>query len=172
MRALPVAVLVALAGCSGAGGPTLACDFRTDCEGGVLLGSVSGDQRSPALGADGLTSAWVLVRVTEDLSSVAGRPLRVTATLTSPPGVDFELHAHGVLQAPDGGVDPAAVSCAAEVGQAVTRGRTQTLDLSWGEQAGAYANGVDDGRTLALEVRHRAGPCGGDASWTLTVQGN
>ncbi len=182
LASLSVAALASLAACSGnstssASGAgtaapasdtaTVSCDAGAVCSAARLIGSVSGDTADAGVKATGTTSAWVHVRVTEDDSAWSGRPVRLRATLTSPGGADFELHAFlDTSRNDDAGLD-----CAHEVGTAIRGAEGSTLDISWGDPADASANGVDDGRTVALEVRHVAGECRAGASWTLDVQG-
>jgi hypothetical protein len=172
--ALLVTVLFVAACDQTAAGTPLSCEARTDCAGGTLLGTISGDQGAATVSADGLTSAWVLVRVTEDVSDVNGRPLHLSATLASPSGTSFDLYAYAATKTPDGGTppEPTTVDCTDLVAQATQPGNSKTLELTWGEQLGQTANGLEDGRTVAFEIRHASGSCGGDARWTLTVRGN
>jgi hypothetical protein len=117
-------------------------------------------------------SDWVRVRVREDVSDWTGKALHVTATLTPPLGEQLELHARANLEErpADGGAWPEggpAIDCAAPAGE----GGVTTLRLTWGEpDDGGSANGLDDGRDLAFEVRHRSGSCGG--RWKLEVRGD
>ena len=160
---------VALGGDGGSEGEAAAisCDAGSACSGGHLIGSVSGDMADGGATATGTSSSWVHVRVTEDNSDWTGHPVRLHATLTSPEGADFELHAFLDTSANgDAGLD-----CVHEVGTAVRGAEGATLDITWGDPADASANGVDDGRTIALEVRHVAGQCQAGAPWTLTVRG-
>ena len=174
--------LVSLAACSGAsssfaaGGDAAAsgsnttaisCDVGAACSAGRLIGSVSGDTADAGVTATGTTSAWLHVRVSEDNSAWTGHPLRLHATLTSPAGADFELHAFlDTSRTNDAGLD-----CTHEVGTAVHGADGSTLDITWGDPPDASANGVDDGRTVALEVRPVAGECHAGAAWTLDVHG-
>lgn len=159
---------------SGPTGTPLSCDAPTACASGTLLGSISGDEGAATVSAEGQTADWVLVRVTEDVSDVDGRPLHVRATLTSPAGTRFALRAYGALATPDGGTPPSptTVDCQTLAGSSTTVGRDEVLELGWGEQAGQTANGREDGRTIAFEVRHASGTCASDARWKLTVRGN
>lgn len=145
----------------------ISCDAASACSDGRLIGSVSGDMADAGLTAIGTTSSWVHVRVTEDNSDWTGHPMQLHATLTSPQGAAFELHAFlDTSRTSDAGLD-----CAHEVGTAVHDAKGSTLDITWGDPADASANGVDDGRTVALEVRHLAGQCHAGAPWTLAVLG-
>lgn len=145
----------------------ISCDAGSACTAGEMIGSVSGDLADGGVTARGTSSSWVHVRVTEDNSDWTGHPVRLHATLTSPEGADFELHAFLDTSANgDAGLD-----CVHEVGTASRGVAGSTLDISWGDPADASANGVDDGRIVAFEVRHVAGPCHAGAAWTLAVRG-
>lgn len=145
----------------------ISCDAGSACSAGDVIGSVSGDMADGGATATGTSSSWVHVRVTEDNSDWTGHPVRLHATLTSPQGADFELHAFLDTSANgDAGLD-----CVHEVGIASRGAEGSTLDITWGDPADASANGVDDGRTVALEVRHVAGQCHAGAPWRLVVRG-
>ncbi|MDB4946586.1 MAG: hypothetical protein JWP97_6120 [Labilithrix sp.] len=177
--ALSVALLAACSGSStlatggdgaassSSGMPATPCDAGAVCSAGHLIGTISGDTADAGLTATGTTSAWVHVRVTEDNDDWSGHPVALHATLTSPGAADFELHAFlDTSRNDDAGLD-----CAHEVGTVTSGASGASVDVSWGDPADASANGVDDGRTVALEIRHVAGECHAGVSWTLEVHG-
>ena len=151
------------------------CVGTTTCAKAPMLGVISGDSKDGGtLRMTGENSGWVLVRTTEDLSSWTGEGMRLRAVLTPPAGATYELRAHfnatGTL--PDGGYLPdaaGAIDCEKQVGSATSSGDNAVLDLAWGEPSdGGSANGREDGRTIAFEVRHVMGSCG-SGGWTLEV---
>jgi hypothetical protein len=145
----------------------IACDTGATCTAAQVLGAVSGDTADAGLEASGTTSAWIHVRVTEDNSDWSGHPVHLRASLTSPAGAEFELHAYlDTSRNVDAGLD-----CRDEVGAAVATASGSSLDIAWGDPPDASANGVDDGRTVALEVRHISGDCNAGASWHLAMHG-
>jgi hypothetical protein len=153
------------------GGATVAsilCDAGAACPSAASIGHVSGDTRADTVTADGTTSTWLHVVVTEDDSAWAGRPVHLRATLTTPPTEAFELHAYlDVSKRDDAGLD-----CVHDVAQSLPSGGAAVLDFSWGDPPDASANGYDDGRTVALEVRSISGTCASTAPWHLEVRGN
>jgi hypothetical protein len=105
--------------------------------------------------ATGSASEWLEVTVAEASSAFPLQDLRFTATLTSPPGMNFDLH---VYQSPCGSGSYGSSTNGA--------GQTDTVSSGWADTLGA-----DDSRTVILEVRHvGGGVCG--ASWSLEVDGN
>ena len=74
--------------------PMNVCPSADICEAATMLGTVSGDTGSTTLTATGYRSAWFRVRVTEDYNDpFSGSKLRVSAKLTSPAAVDFDVFA-------------------------------------------------------------------------------
>ena len=172
------------------------CDGPTSCTNAPMLGVLSGDSNDGGrLVMTGQTSAWVVVRATEDISSWTGESMRLRAVLTPPKGATYELRAYfdatGTL--PDGALresDERFRLLVDEVKQALleqdgvlrraaslvdctrlfaTSKGAPTLDLAWGEPSdGGSANGDEDGRTIAFHIRHVSGACSAGA-WTLTV---
>jgi hypothetical protein len=132
-----------------------ACDATTSCAASVALGTVRGDIGTDAVLANGTASEWLQVTVAEGDSSIFSAGLKFTATLTSPPGVDFNLY---VYQSPCG---------TGLYGQSTNpAGQTDAVSGGWGDVLGA-----DDSRTVLVEVRYAGGGvCG--ASWTLEVDGD
>lgn len=145
------------------GGEGGACVPLNDCNATKDLGRVSGDNNADQVSAQGSTSEWVSVRVTED-STVLGASLKATFTLVSPPGSNYDLFVY---------YDPFkdVVVCTPPTAKSTQQaGISDTASIIWGE--GGIPNGSDDGRTVNVEVRHVSGTCGGVGKWTLVVQGN
>lgn len=152
------------------------CEGPTTCPNAPMLGVISGDSKDGGtLRMTGQNSGWVLVRATEDLSSWTGEGMKLRATLSPPAGATYDLVAHfnAAGTFPDGGYLPdaaGAIDCEKRVGSATSSGDNAVLDLAWGEPSdGGSANGLEDGRTIALEVRHVMGSCG-IGGWTLEVR--
>jgi len=146
----------------GPGGGTGACASPNVCTGATDLGSIRGDKGADVKTAQGSGSQWFKVRVTEDDSGVTGMSLAAKATLTSPPGTNFDLYVY------TGG--SSNVECSA-VSKASTTAGTDTASVEFGE-SGIVSNGSDDSRWVTIEVRWVSGTCAPTAKWTLTVNGN
>ena len=70
------------------------CNSGAMCTGAMDLGTVSGDTGNATVQGSGYESAWFKVRVTEDDSGPFGVLMSMTAQLTSPPGVNFDLYVY------------------------------------------------------------------------------
>lgn len=116
----------------------------------------------------GTTSTWLQVRVTEDDDDVNGRPVRLRAKLTAPSSGAFEVR--GYLD--DSRTNDAGLDCTRLLGTSKPVSGGAELDLAWGDPPDATANGVDDGRTVAIEVRSVSGACSSSAPWELELRGN
>ena len=145
---------------SGGGG---ACTSPNTCSAAVNLGEVSGDKGADVKTAQGHTSQWFTVRVTEDDSDIVGVELGMTATLTSPPGTNYDLY----IYVP--GSD--TLECSAVSHQSTSSSATDTATARFGE-GGVLSNGSSDDRTVTVEVRHVSGTCDATKKWTLKVEGN
>jgi hypothetical protein len=150
------------AGDTGGGGGGV-CDFSSPntCASAQSLASVSGDDGGTTT-VKGNTSKWVTIHVTEDDSGVFETDLSYTVTLTSPPGMLYDLVVH---QGPQDG----AMNCAAapKLGQPAD-GAVQTVSDSWDDDQGI--GGEDDSLWLNIEIVHVSGDdCA--AEWTLKIQG-
>ena len=147
---------------AGGGGGGVACASLNVCTGATDLGSVSGDTGADVKTAQGSGSQWFKVRVTENDSSVFGLSLLAKAELTSPPGTNFDLF----LYLPGGG---SGQECSV-VSKSSTSTGADSASLEWGE--GSISNGINDDRTLTVEVRWVSGTCSPSAKWSLTVRGD
>lgn len=139
------------------------CPSTDTCTAAMMLGNVSGDSANQKVNAMGFRAAWYRVRVTEDNSSVGGVKLRVSAKLTSPAAVDFDVFVYV-----NTGSD--VVECTTPSGSTTTTGNTDQVKVEWGE--GTISNGNDDGRNVSIEVRPKSGQCAQSYTWQLEVEGN
>ncbi len=144
--------------------PVNVCPSALTCQAPTMLGSVSGDTGNQMLTAMGHQSAWFRVRITEDYSDVDGVALSLTARLTSPPGVDFDVFVY-LNQGND------AVECSTTSGTTTTSGNVNQTRAVWGE-TGPFSNGSADDRWVSIEVRPISGTCSPSATWQLVVEGN
>jgi hypothetical protein len=140
------------------------CPSGLTCQTSTVLGTVSGDTGADTLTAMGYQSAWFQVRVTEDYNDpISGRSLRLSAKLTSPSMVDFDVFVYLNF-----GND--VVECSTSVGTTTKNGTIDETRVQWGE--GSTPNGNNDSRTASIEIRPISGACATAQMWQLTVQGN
>jgi hypothetical protein len=141
---------------SGTGGA--GCDYgaTNDCPASEILSTIDGDQNSDTRTVKGTTSKWFKVLVNEAVSSVFNDPISYTATLATPPGMDFDLFEYdGTTTTP---------SCAGNPKHAI--GNPELVSETWSD-----SNGSDD-KWLTLEVRYISGDMCPSDPWTLTVKGH
>ena len=148
-------------GSGGEGGAGGECDYTAPatCSGAEGLAEIAGDTGNDVRTAMGDTSRFFRVYVAEAVSSPVDYPaLSYTASLSSPPGMDYDLYVYtGDDSSPDCQAQPTKASGTPE----------QTGD-TWGDSIGS-----EDGTWLTLEVRYVSGTaCGPQSSWTLTIAGN
>lgn len=147
------------------GGTTgTSCNATNSCATATDLGSISGDNGNDTKSAQGSTSAWFTVRVTENDSSVFGNSLEMKATLGSPAGTNFDLFVYVA----GGG---SGKECSAVTSSSQQASGTDQAGAEWGE-GGGLSNGSSDDRTVTIEVRHVSGTCSPGAKWTLNLYGN
>jgi len=143
---------------SGTGG--VGCDYNetNDCNGSDTLSAIDGDRNSDKRTVQGTTSKWFKVLVNEAVSSLISYPqLSYTATLDTPPGMDFDLFVYdGSTSTPSCGGNPKHAA-----------GSPEAVSESWGDSLG-----VDDTQWLTLEVRYITGDMCPSDPWTLTVKGH
>jgi len=151
------------AGGGGGGGGGTSCSAPNTCPTSTSLGSISGDTGSDMQTAQGTTSQWFTVRVTENDSSVFANSLEMKATLVSPAGANFDLYVYVP------GSD--TLECSAVSASSTSTSATDTAGVEFGE-SGTFSNGNDDSRTVTVEVRHVSGTCSAGSKWTLTLVGN
>jgi hypothetical protein len=144
-------------------GSSVACSNALTCATASVLGMVSGDESSPNLQAMGTEPTWLAFRVSEDNDSPIGESLSFTATLQSPAGYDFDLYVWR-------GADGASNGCNGTLQQSTAASGPDVVHMDWGEAG--VANGSDDGRWIAVEIRSKDGICDPNAAWTLLVEGD
>lgn len=138
------------------------CPNEASCDNGRVIGMVSGDESSPGLDIGGTEPTWLTFQVTEDNDSVVGEALRFTATLNSPPGVDFDLYVYrGAPNGPTG--------CGGVMDSSTSNGASDLVHMSWGE--GGVANGGDDRSWVAVEIVVKNDACSDGSAWSLSVEG-
>jgi hypothetical protein len=154
---------------SGDDGGNATCSTSPDqcVAGATSLGSVAGDESGSTVSASGYTSQWLRLDETEQDSSPVGKPMIFTATLTSPPGMNYDLYAY--LGA-SGGVGN--IECTTVKGQSTNpAGEQDQVSFQWGE-TGGIANGSDDSATVMIEVRWVSGACSTAQNWSLAAHGD
>ncbi len=135
-----------------------ACASASSCVQPVSLGALSGDTDGMARTTQGTTSGFFSVKVTEDdHGAFSPKDLKIQADLVST-GPDFDLFLYG-----DGN------GCSVLSAESRTDA-DEHVETSWTDDQGLF--GSDSGRMVYLEVRHKAGMCGADSPWTLTIKGN
>jgi hypothetical protein len=144
-------------------GGGVSCAAPKPCSSATSLGTVKGDTGADVKSAQGSTSQWFTVRVTENDSAVSALELWMTASLVSPPGTNFDLFVYVP------GSD--TLECSAVSEQSTSTGSSDTAAVRFGE-GGLFSNGSDDSRTVTVEVRHVSGNCDPSKKWTLTIEGN
>jgi hypothetical protein len=146
----------------------------TVCNTAKMQTSISGDTASSPRTITGAASQWFTVDVTEDVGGIfsTARNLRLKATLTSPPGKNFDLF----LYLPtSGGVKECHLN---DESSEEAAGVDDVVSLVWGEGDSGDPNGSSDTRTVTIEVREIKDPaapaatCDPTAKWTLKLEGN
>ncbi|HEY5241816.1 MAG TPA: hypothetical protein VIJ22_10135 [Polyangiaceae bacterium] len=154
---------------SGDDGGNATCSTSPDqcVAGATSLGSVAGDESGSTVSASGYTSEWLRLDETEQDSSPVGKPMIFTATLTSPPGMNYDLYAY---LGSSGGVGN--IECTTVKGQSTNpAGEQDQVSFQWGE-TGGLANGSDDSATVMIEVRWVSGACSTAQNWSLSAHGD
>ncbi|MFO0589487.1 MAG: hypothetical protein U0441_18260 [Polyangiaceae bacterium] len=148
-------------GGGGAGGGGECFSSPNLCSNADQLPDVSGDEGGTST-ASGSTSKWLKVHVTETDSSIFASDLSYRVTLSSPPGMDYDLY---VKEGPqDGNPDCGATSVKGTPGAG-----GEQVSASWNDDQGL--GGEDDSLWLCIEVQYVSGSdC--NAQWSLTVVGN
>ncbi len=145
-------------------GPPTGCASPNACAGATAMDAVSGDTGADTARQSGSTSKWLKLRVREDDSAVtSGKKLKLTLTLTAPPGSNFDLRVYLPL-------DPTSEKCTGPDRVTSAVAGPEVAALEWGE--GTFPNGADDSRTVTVEVLHVSGPCDPTKTWTLLAEGN
>ena len=142
--------------------PPPQCPNPVTCETAEVIGMVSGDEASDAIGISGADATWITFQVTEDNDAVVGESLSFTVTLSSPPGVDYDLYVYrGAPGGPTG--------CSGVLDSSTSASPTDVVHMSWGEAG--VANGIDDRAWVAVEVVPKD-TCPDGSQWTLDVDGD
>lgn len=133
------------------------CDYPNDCAGALQLTDINGDKGSDLRTVSGSTPKWFKLFVNDYKPTFGNSNESYTATLTSPPGLQFDLLAY------DGNATMPDCFAAALQGS----GSPKVISDAWPDGNG------DDSRWITFEVRYISGPaCDGSAKWTLTVEGH
>ncbi|HTQ47627.1 MAG TPA: hypothetical protein VMI75_32950 [Polyangiaceae bacterium] len=151
---------------AGDGGNPTGCMSPDTCSASATaLTSLAGDESGSTDTETGTTSEWLRIDMTEQDSSPIGKPMIVTATLTSPSGSNFDLYLYLGSSVGD-------IKCTSPKGQSTNPGgQTDSVSFKWGE-TGSLANGSDDSATVMIEVRWVSGTCSAGSSWSLAVHGD
>ncbi len=148
-------------GFGGQGGQGGSCDFTApnSCATAQVLSSIRGDEGSDFRVDYGVGSKWLQIYVEEAVSSIFTFPaLSFTATLTSPPGMNYDLY---IYRGDENNTD-----CYATPTKGT--GSPETVYDVWGDTIG-----VEDGTWFAIEVRYVSGDdCSPSTQWTFTIEGN
>jgi hypothetical protein len=139
------------------------CTTNATCATAMALPGIGGDESGAASSsASGYQAAWFSIRLSETDSSPLADPMSIVTTLTSPSGAAFDL-----LVYVNKGSDQ--VECTTPTGTVTTSGTSQSSNIKWGE-TGTIANGVDDSRTVSIQISPRAGDsCSPNATWSLSI---
>jgi len=143
--------------------PAATCATSATCATATMLPGIGGDEQGAcSSSATGYKAAWYSIRLTETDSGPFADPMSIQATLTSPPGATFDL-----LVYVNTGSDQ--LDCTTPTGTVTTNGASETTNIKWGE-SGTFANGVDDSRTVSIQISPRAGAsCSPNATWSLAI---
>lgn len=139
------------------------CSSGQRCTAASLIGTLSGDTGTALIMTTNSRSAWLRVRVTENDNTVAGNPLRVQALLQSTGSALFEVRLYVNRNAD-------VLECATPSALPVTDDQISAAMVSWGE-TDLVANGTDDSRDVAIEIRAVSGTCLTGGTWQLTLSG-
>jgi hypothetical protein len=132
------------------------CEATSTCAQPTMLGMVRGDTNDDRIDLNGVGNAFVAVYVKEDNGSIIRVPIKVSATLESPPGANFDLIMYAEQD-----------SCGA-VTDSSTTNFSDMVATSWDEGL----TSSDDSRTVLFEIRHVSGDCSAAFPWKLEVRGN
>jgi hypothetical protein len=140
------------------------CTTSATCATAAVLAAIGGDETGASTSsASGYQAAWLSIRVKETDNGPFGDPMSMQATLTSPAGAMFDL----LVFVPG---DATSTDCTTATSTVTTTGSVETWTLEWGE-LGVFANGVDDSRTIAIQVSPRStDSCGSAQTWSLAIQ--
>lgn len=149
-------------GAGGSGG--VECPKTNDCQTATNLGTLSADTGDGStLTASGGGQEFFVLRATEDNHNVIGEALELKATLTVPPGSDFDLYAYVDTQ-----TDTSPCPLTPTQASANGPGTAEEIIITWGD--GITGSGDNDSRDVVIEVRFGGFSCEGE--WALGVQGD
>jgi hypothetical protein len=133
------------------------------CQAATALAAIGGDEDGAAASNQtGYQAAWFSIRINETDSSAFADPMSMQTTLTSPPGVAFDL----LVFEPG---DASSTECTTPSGSITTTGTSESSSLEWGE-TGTFANDSDDSRTITIEITPHAGDaCSPNDTWSLSI---
>lgn len=143
-------------------GTPMACGPATNtCSNARDLGIVRADEGADVVTASGAATTWFKVRVKEgDTGGPGGKRMKIRATVTSPPGANFDVFVH---LAGDG----SSTNCTTPTASSTASVSTEEARVEWGE-TNFFNNEVDD-RWVNIEVRWVSGTCSPTSTFTLTV---
>jgi hypothetical protein len=142
------------------------CTYTNACAAPTMMGMIAGDESGATLTASGSAAQWLAVDMLEEDSSALAVPMKITATLTSPAGANYDLYAY---LGPSG---TTTIECTTVKASSTNgAGQVDTVSFEWGE-TGTFANGVDDSAMVTLEVRYVSGPCTANDAWSLSLHGH
>ena len=125
----------------------------------ATIAGIPGDDTLVPLEMRGSTSEFVQLRITE--SSSLWYDLKLKATLTSPPGTNFDLVVY---------VPPAdtATDCSNFAAASSLTSGEDVVRTTWSDSTFS-----DDSRNVVFEIRNVSGDCSSnpDARWVLKIQG-
>lgn len=136
----------------------------TTCEDAHDLGAIAGDADGAQVSRRGTCSEWLRIQVNETNSLPLANPMRLKATLFSPPDVDFDLFVYV-------NKDQNSVECTKLADKSeLPANRSDVVSLRWGEEY--TGNNSDDQRPVSIEIRAKDPASCGKDSWLLVVEGN
>ncbi len=139
-------------------GVTTSCDKPHD------LGSIAGDSDGSSVTAQGDCTQWLRIRANETDHGVLPHGMKLTATLVSPPGIDFDLVVYLNEKAD-------TLECTTATGQsAVPASRPDVVEAQWGEVWDPIDG--DDSRTVSIQVKAKDPSSCGKGTWALVLEGN
>jgi hypothetical protein len=139
-----------------------------DCVSAALsMASVSGDTGADVRTATGSDSSWYHVTVTENDSSLfSSVDLKVTITLSSPSGENFDLYVCMGKAKGDGG----GIECTTVARSSTSSSGDDVVSLTWPDNR--PIGGFDDTKVLSIEVRAMSATCDPSLTWSLKVEGH
>jgi hypothetical protein len=143
--------------------PSADCETTITCTAPQELAGIGGDETGASTsGATGYQATWLQIRVSETDNGPLADPMSMQVTLTSPASQTFSL----AIYMPS---DATSTNCSTPSGSVSVSGATQTWVDEWGE-TGTFANGVDDSRTVAIQITPQSPDgCAAADTWSLSI---